>query len=50
MVVCRAPPAGVAVPKGVDANVQHVLAQSTRLPTTVDQTRLTGADDVRPVR
>ena len=36
------------MPNGVDANIQHVLAQSTRLPTTVDHTRLTGAGDVRP--
>ena len=45
MVVCSAAAGGVAVPRGVEANAQHVLAQSTRLPTTVDQTRLTGADE-----
>jgi hypothetical protein len=49
MVLCSEPPAGAAEPRGVEANIQHVLAQSTRLPTTVDQTRLTGADDERPV-
>ena len=35
--------------RGVDENAQQVLAQSTRLPTTVDQTRLTGAPVDRPV-
>src|ERR1017187_2274613 len=48
MVVFSDPPTGEAVPSGVDAKAQQVLAQSTRLPTTVDQTRLTGEAVDRP--
>src|SRR5262249_12133073 len=40
--------AAVAVPSGTETNVQHVPVQLTRLPTTVDQTRLTGALGVSP--
>src|SRR5262249_54521143 len=39
----------VAVPSGTDTNVQHVPAQLTRLPTTVDHSRSTGWPAVRPV-
>jgi len=42
------PPDGVAVPIASDTKAQHVLVQLTRLPTTVDQTNWTGADDERP--
>ena len=40
--------AAVAVPSGTETNVQQVPVQLTRLPTTVDQTRLTAALGVRP--
>src|SRR5262249_31144189 len=43
-------PSGAAVAwrSGTETNVQHVPVQLTRLPTTVDQTRLTGALGVSP--
>src|SRR6266536_3364460 len=40
--------AAVAFPRGIDWNVQHVPVQLTRLPTTVDHSRSTGAPGVRP--
>ena len=36
------------MPSGVETKTQHVLLQLTRLPTTVDQTKLTGAFEVNP--
>src|SRR3954452_1832435 len=38
----------VGVPSGTDTNVQQVPVQLTRLPTTVDHSRSTGAFAVRP--
>src|SRR5579859_2715415 len=46
--VLSAPPEGVAWPSGIETMVQHVPLQFTRLPTTVDHTRFTGASDFNP--
>src|SRR6266568_6639623 len=40
--------AAVPLPSGTETKLQHVPVQLTRLPTTVDQTRSTGAPGVRP--
>jgi len=37
------------VPNASDTKAQQVLLQLTRLPTTVDQTSWTGADELKPV-
>ena len=41
--------AAVALPRGTGTKLQHVPVQLTRLPTTVDQMRSTGAFGVSPV-
>ena len=43
------PPEGATVPRVWDTKTQHVLAQLTRLPTTVDHTSCTGDVDDSPV-
>ena len=43
------PPDGVADPNGWETKTQHVLAQLTRFPTTVDHTSCTGDPDDSPV-
>src|SRR3954454_12285323 len=42
------PGPAVGLPSGTDTNVQQVPVQLTRLPTTVDHSRSTGAFGVRP--
>src|SRR6516165_7993370 len=49
-VLVSAPSAdAVPAPSGTETKLQHVPVQLTRLPTTVDHTRLTGALGVSPV-